>query len=167
VASGFRFRLNFQRTAEVVSWLLAAGLAGVVAGCDTNVAGPDVSFRVVAEGSTSGFSTRNIVVIKDAAAWATLLASLQPARPPEPVIFPSEMAVAVLMGERPTGGYRVRVVRVASHDRGFEIEALEEQPHPSCAVTQALTRPFAVIALARTDLSVTATWTTATGIPCR
>lgn len=150
----------------LVARLLSACLLAA-AGCRADVTAPDLVFRLVAEGSFSSVTTRSFLVVKDAAAWATLLASLQPARPPDPVTFPSEMAVAVLMGERPTGGYRVRILRVGTRDGGFEIEAVEEQPHPTCPVTLALTRPFAVIALARTDLPMSVAWTTATGVPCR
>ncbi len=152
--------------ARVAALALAVG-GSAGAGCDTNPTGPDLPFRLVAEGSFGGFSSRTVAVARDAAAWATLAAGLRPARPPDAINFPSEMAAAVFLGERPTGGYRVRIIRVAPRSGGFEIDAIEEQPHPTCPVTLALTRPFAVIAIARTDLAISVEWSTATGPPCR
>ena len=63
---------------------------------------------------------------------------------PPPPDFSSGSVLVVSGGERPTGGYRLEVVRVVKTAGKWVIEFVVHQPAPGSVVTQALTYPAAV-----------------------
>lgn len=70
---------------------------------------------------------------------------------PEPpqVDFETQVVVAVVLGERPNGGYDVGVDRVMFDDEAGEmrVEFTETEPGDGCAVTQVLTSPYVLVAV--------------------
>ena len=77
--------------------------------------------------------------------------------PPE-LSFDSHVVVAVVLGERPTGGYAVDVDAVQASEDGGEmrVEFTETVPGAGCAVTQALTSPYVLVAVDVQDESIDA-----------
>lgn len=63
-------------------------------------------------------------------------------------------AVYIELGVRPTGGYRVEVVRVYEEDKHLVFEYVEREPTSDQYVTQALNTPWVMVLLPRTDLRV-------------
>lgn len=74
----------------------------------------------------------------------------------QPVDFDESLhqAVYIELGVRPTGGYAVEVVRVYEEDKNLVLEYSERKPAPEQYVTQALTSPWVMVLLPRTDLRV-------------
>lgn len=65
------------------------------------------------------------------------------------------MAVAVFMGERRTGGYAIEVVSVRAAEGRLVVDYRESAPSPEMMVTQAITAPWAIALIGRTELPVT------------
>jgi len=63
-------------------------------------------------------------------------------------------AVYIQLGVRPTGGYAVKVVRAYEEGNQLVLEYVKREPTPDQYVTQALTTPWVMVLLARTDLRV-------------
>jgi hypothetical protein len=74
----------------------------------------------------------------------------------QPVDFDESLhqAVYIELGVRPTGGYRVDVVRVYEEDKNLVLEYSEREPTPDQYVTQTLTTPWVMVLLPRTDLRI-------------
>lgn len=74
----------------------------------------------------------------------------------QPVDFDESLHQAVYIehGVRPTGGYRVDVVRVYEEDKNLVLEYSEGEPTPDQYVTQTLTTPWVMVLLPRTDLRI-------------
>ncbi|MGH2569025.1 MAG: protease complex subunit PrcB family protein, partial [Bacteroidota bacterium] len=69
--------------------------------------------------------------------------------------FGNDTYVFVTVGRRPTGGYETRVVEVAQRgNQEVTVRTRFMRPEPDRLVTQALTTPFDVIAIERTELPV-------------
>ena len=86
--------------------------------------------------------------------WSERFAGQLPMPPLPAVDFASEMVVAVSTGQKPSGGFSIRIESVA--ERGAELEAvvLETAPGAACVVTGALTHPFDVIRVPRANRTV-------------
>ena len=63
-------------------------------------------------------------------------------------------AVYIELGVRPTGGYAVKVVSVYEEGNQLIVEYTEREPRPDQYVTQALTTPWVMVLLPRTELRV-------------
>ena len=74
--------------------------------------------------------------------------------PPGAPDFTRHMAVIIALGEKRTGGFGVEVIRIRP-DRGkLVVEYRETTPPPGMMVTQALTSPWAVVVVARSEFPV-------------
>src|SRR5687768_16513290 len=107
---------------------------------------------------TSGFDTREHLVVRDSATWATtwtrLLGSHSPKAPLPAVDFSREMIVVASMGTRSSGGYSIGVDRVfAARDTVF-FRVREQSPGPRCGTTAALTAPVGLARVERTTRPV-------------
>lgn len=107
----------------------------------------ELAFQIVAEGPRAGVpvDSPGIVVGTDAAARARVE---QIAGGP----LGGDLLVAVLMGQRPTGGYAVRIERMRLRGDTVEVVAAFHAPPPDAVVIQVLTSPFVIAAVARADL---------------
>lgn len=65
-----------------------------------------------------------------------------------------EMGVVVFLGERNTGGYAVEIASVQPEDRKLIVSYREQTPDPDMMVTQALTTPWAVAIVPRSELPI-------------
>ena len=76
--------------------------------------------------------------------WERLHAdrSSVPERPP--VDFDEEVVVAIVLGQRPSGGYSVAIDEVLANDAGgrIQVQFTETVPGDGCLVTAALTSPY-------------------------
>lgn len=79
--------------------------------------------------------------------WTHLHADQTPPPPLPEVDFSSEMVLAVVLGERPTGGYRVEIESITFNQNPDVIRAFvtETQPGTDCVVSQATTAPYHVV----------------------
>jgi hypothetical protein len=101
----------------------------------------------------SGLTTRQRLVIRDAATWANvwhqIAGTIQPA-PAVPVIdFATGLVIVAAMGTKSSGGYSIEVDDVHTIAGGASISVTEQSPGSGCAVTQAFTAPVAVVVVPR------------------
>lgn len=124
------------------------------------------SFRTLAEGAYSRVSQRTVAVVRDEQAWKGLAPKLGPASLRGAVDWEKDQLLVLFAGERTSGGYRVEVTRIAMEGAEAVVHVTDIEPDPSCSTTQALTYPFAVIAMPRSTRDPVARWTTRTGPRC-
>lgn len=96
-------------------------------------------------GAQSGVDQPSSRVIRDTAEWQALWQQLK-REAPQP-LAPNQMAVAVFLGQRRSGGYRVEVTRARAEAGASVLEYREQTPAPGMMTTQALTSPWAVVTL--------------------
>jgi hypothetical protein len=82
-------------------------------------------------------------VLRSDAEWQRLWLEDIGRLPPGPLPADS-MAVAVFLGTRPSGGYRVDIPSWSQEDRYLQVEYRETGPGPSDMVIMMMTTPYAV-----------------------
>jgi hypothetical protein len=108
-----------------------------------------VSFQSIDKGSRSGVRDPLQTVVRGPAEWKTLWqkhASIKPNPPPTPAVdFSKDIVAGVFLGEKPTGGYDIAIIRIEQSHNALVIEYREKNPVPGSIVTQALTQPFHIV----------------------
>ena len=87
------------------------------------------------------------IAAADAASYQGLWPSTAGGGEPPAVDFASESVVFLLAGERPTGGWSVEPRSAAIEGDVLVVDAAIQGPAPDAFVTEALTYPYAVIAV--------------------
>lgn len=109
---------------------------------------PGPGYDVLARGQQSAVRVPLARAITDATLWADFWAAMtanQPEPPERPEVdFDEEIVIVLLLGERRTGGYAVRIEDVRENRGEIEIVVDVERPEPGEVVTQALTSPYFV-----------------------
>ncbi|MCS7167884.1 MAG: protease complex subunit PrcB family protein [Gemmatales bacterium] len=119
-------------------------------------------FKIVKEwkGGFSGVDKPAQVVIRDAKTWADWWDKVHSRVIPKPelpeVDFTKHMVVAVFMGMRSTGGYAIRITDVRWDKAKDKLQILVQEisPAPGAIVTQALTQPYHIVVIPRTEKTV-------------
>jgi len=70
------------------------------------------------------------------------------------VDFDEKTVIAVVMGQKPSGGYSVSLKQVELQDGKIEFLLNESIPGENCFVTEALTNPYQIIAIEKTDKDI-------------
>ena len=86
--------------------------------------------------------TAGVVVINSADEWTKFAVDTPP-----PVDFRKHTVMVVFAGERPTGGWSVRVTGVDKRGSSCAVEYEVKGPPRGAMVTQVITHPYAVILL--------------------
>lgn len=117
--------------------------------------GEPVSFEPV-EGATSfmsGIPDRRRIVIDDGAEWAEywaeLYANVSPTPDPPAMDFGSQVVIAATMGQRPTGGFLIRIEEVTRSGSDLRVLVVETAPGAGCITTQAFTAPATAVTVPR------------------
>jgi PrcB C-terminal len=130
-------------------------LSQIAAAQNSNQPAIQVPFQSIAKGSRSGVRDSLQLVVRNQAEWDALWkrhVSIETNPPPAPAIdFNKQIVVAVFLGEKPTGGYDVEIIRAEQTDGALVIHYREKNPPPGGIVIQALTQPFHIIRVARDD----------------
>ena len=119
-----------------------------------------VSFSTIDKGFRSGIKERKLLVIKAEKEWEEFWRlhkkAFLPVQQIPPVDFKQEMVIAVLSGEKRTGGYGIEITRVEENlvKTQMEVYFLETHPSPKSMVTQALTQPHHIVKLKKVDIPV-------------
>jgi protease stability complex PrcB-like protein len=120
-----------------------------------------VPFVTIDQGFRSGVRERKFLVIKNETEWKTLWHTHAqpnvPAKGLPRVDFDKEMVVTVFLGEKPTGGYKVEVTAI-EEDRGksqLRIVLRESKPPAGSIAIQALTQPYHIVRVKKSDLTTT------------
>jgi hypothetical protein len=112
--------------------------------------------RSLAKGALSGIRDAKREVIRDAGHWEKLWkehAVSAGARAKIPAVdFSKEMVIVATMGGKRTGGYSIEIARIEPAHKELKILVRESAPPPGAMTIQALTAPFHIVAVPRSDL---------------
>lgn len=113
----------------------------------------EAEFTTLARGSHSGITAQEAILITTFAEWEALWARhaspFDPPPAPPPVDFGRSSVVALFAGQRPTGGYSLRITEAELQGESLRVAALELRPAPGTPVTQSLTQPYHMVAIPR------------------
>ena len=143
--------------------LLACGLMAVTACRESGPTPPNLGVRVsswvpdsaatLVHQVISGYTTATQTVVSDpdtwATVWARLFATMSPVPPRPAVDFGSDAVVLAAIGERPNGGFSVRVDSVITFGGGAKVFVTETSPGPMCITPQIVTQPVHVVRVPR------------------
>lgn len=111
--------------------------------------------RSLAYGYHSGLSTPTQLVIRDEESWKQLWKRhnnvVIPTPPLPNVDFARDMIVVVAIGQRPTGGYGVRVQSARKSGDKLVVAALETKPADGALVPMVLSAPYDFCVVPRFD----------------
>lgn len=114
--------------------------------------------QTLAQGSASGIEDAREMVITDQSEWESfwseLNANVQPVPDLPEIDFSREMVIAVTLGMRSTTGYSVNITGVDEEEDSITVTYLEMQPPWDAIVGQALTQPYHVIKIQKSDKPV-------------
>ena len=111
----------------------------------------EVEFITLASGDHSGFTERKNYHYSDEAEFEKVWSQAHPDDPMPDVDFETEAVIALFSGERPSGGHSIRVERVVDSEDTETVYIVRSEPAPDCAVTLAITTPFAFVKVPMTD----------------
>lgn len=118
----------------------------------------ELGFEEVEQGAQSGIRDPRGIAVRDGETWGALwqehTAGVDPPLPVPEVDFGREMVVAFFLGERPTGGYSVEIVRIILWPDGLVVRVAVTQPESGEIVPQVLTQPFHIVRVKRVELPV-------------
>ncbi|MBE2228613.1 MAG: protease complex subunit PrcB family protein [Ignavibacteria bacterium] len=131
-------------------------LTAVYPGCSNS--GSDdskVPSEIVLDGMYSAIEEKREVLITNNEQFQSLMNEIyrnMDQMPRFPVVdFTKNSVVAVFIGERPNGGYMVSIDSITEGSRYVNVNVVETTPGPNCMTTQAITRPFAIVKIPKTD----------------
>ena len=106
-------------------------------------------------GPHGGGPTYAVRTLQTAEAWDAFWKQVEREKP-RSLNLAREMAVAIVLGERRTGGFSVDIATARAEDGKLVIQYQEKTPAPDMMVTQMLTAPWVVAVVPRSDLPVVA-----------
>lgn len=118
----------------VVAAVFVAGCAGTV----TTGAQPVAE---IAHGQFGQLTERRFELLTDEASYNSLWRLHLDSDPP-PVDFDEHAVIAVLLGERRTGGHAIAVASVERENGILNVEVVTTGPGRGCRTTQAFTQPY-------------------------
>lgn len=140
-------------TLALVVLLVACGAAACVH-TRARALAPSV-VTTIAYGYQTGLRTPAQLVIRTEEDWASVWkrhhSRTLPAPPLPPVDFTREMVLGVAPGERPTGGYGVRIASVRVDDGRMRVEVRETRPADGAVVPMVLSSPYELVKVPRFD----------------
>jgi hypothetical protein len=119
----------------------------------TPVVGAIQPFDILVEGdSGSTYPTRQEVIKTDQdwrRYWREIHAHLPAIPPLLPVDFSSSQVIALSEGQKPTGGYNLKITTITSTTKGTIVDVAESIPTVTCTVTQSPTNRYFVVRTAK------------------
>lgn len=115
----------------------------------------EVQFTVIYEGSSSLITEADTWIIKNEYAWEVFKSNSFPSiELVHNIDFNTQIILAVSQGEKPTGGYSIAISGIFEFDDYLEVEVQEFSPAPGQEVTLALTQPFQIVVIEKTEKSI-------------
>jgi PrcB C-terminal len=142
---------------NVIQPVLLGLTAMLLVGCASNAWAEPLPIRTLVKGAFSGIQEPKQEVIRDKATWektwAKHSASSKSAGKMPEVDFSKEMVIFVTMGRKNTGGYSIQVTKVEPMGDKLRITVSRTAPPAGAMTIQALTAPFQIVAVPKSDLS--------------
>jgi hypothetical protein len=116
---------------------LALTLAFALQGSGTPV-------KPIDSGQNSPSTAARQVVARSAQEWESLWRSVSPTRAMPAVDFSKDMVVGVFLGQRPTAGYGVQIVRTREDRGNLIVDYRETRPPAGTMSAQVITAPYQI-----------------------
>ena len=131
--------------------------AMLLLGCASNTWADPLPIRTLVKGAFSGIQEPTQQIIRDKTiwdkTWAKHSANSKTAGKMPEVDFSKEMVIFVTMGRKSTGGYSIQVTKVEPIGEKLRITVSRTAPPAGAMTIQALTAPFQIVAVPKSDLS--------------
>ena len=123
--------------------------------CQSHSASADAARADLAQwsGQDNGSDLPQTRVLRTADEWDGFWRQVKRERP-RSLNTPREMAVVVQLGEKRTGGYGATILGAREEAGKLVVDYRETAPDPGMMVTQALTSPWAIALVPRSELPV-------------
>jgi len=114
--------------------------------------GSPATLRTIGKGPTSDIESARQMVIRTPAEWQMVWQAHAPADRQLPTVdFAREIVLAVFLGQRPTAGYGVEIVRTINANGTLIVDYVETKPAPGAVAAQLITSPFHLVAVPKFD----------------
>jgi len=138
-------RALLTKTALTCS-LLVLSIGAITACTSTRAQEHPDNFRSLQYGYHTGLNSPAAFVVRTQEEWDKvwkehICFSIPSPMQPE-IDFNKEMVVCVALGQRPTGGYGVRIRSIRKDDNRLRVEAVETKPAPDAICPTVLTQPY-------------------------
>ena len=97
----------------------------------------------------SGIDRPQQTVARTPAEWQTLWSRHAPGRQAPAVDFATNMVIAVFLGSRTSGGYRIEITDVRPDGDSLVVQWAERQPSPGMVAAQVMTAPSYIVTVPR------------------
>lgn len=126
---------------------------GVTAGAE-EIVGIEEQWK----GNYSGYTAPSHMVIETEDQWREVWEQVHRFRRPRPELpgldFEEKMVVAVFMGQRSSGGYRIEITQITEKKKEIVVDVVQKEPPPGSIRTMALTQPYHMVVIKKSRLSV-------------
>lgn len=123
---------------------------------NTNVV--NVEFNVIKSGTNGGFTKKYNEVITSnedfQKTWDRAFINMTEKSPLPEIDFENKMLILVTMGEQNSGGHKIEVSGVNVAPDGVGISILETKPGKKCMSTSAMTYPYQIVEISKSDKKV-------------
>ena len=132
----------------------------LVAGCtqlppnDNDFQEKELSFDTVDKDVNSIIQERAQKVIQNSEDFLELWNEIGSLKMLEEIDFSKYTVIAVFQGQQPTGGYSIEINKVKETKDKIQVYIIETFPDPNDVVTQALTSPYHIISIAKTNKEI-------------
>lgn len=113
--------------------------------------------EVLVEGSHGGYETSKYLIIRNDKALQEVYAKINMIRSPEILVpkidWKNEMVIALFMGQKNSGGYKISVKNIKSIDQNKD-EITVKETAPQGMATTVITQPFYFCKVKRTDKDI-------------
>lgn len=106
-----------------------------------------VPHEIIEEGNSSHRHDPIEMMIWNPNEWEQFYHSHKPGVPPPPINFENHGVAVIMLGDRPTGGFWVRLDEICHDDMGVHIRYTEMIPAPNCEVPQVVTQPYLFVVI--------------------
>jgi hypothetical protein len=147
---------------KIIIFILTINLLLIGIGCQKkenkqSITEKNVTYTIIEQGSYSGLIEAKNYSIFNNNDWQLFWYQLkinQLAAPSAPQVdFSEEMVIAVAMGEKNSGGYKIEIEKITTTDK-INVYLKETTPDPAGITTQALTQPYIIVKIPLTTKEI-------------
>jgi hypothetical protein len=109
-------------------------------------AGVEVAFSELTSGTNAKVAEPKNYAVHASDAMSQIWSKLGQTPPPPKVDFTKHDVIAVLAGQKPTGGYSVKVEKITDINGKRVVSIVLTEPGAHCTTTEAITSPYDLVA---------------------
>ena len=142
---------------SIIPFLLV--LLAAMSACESNLQNnntsnpKDIHFDVLVKNSNSEVQDKNYFVIKNEQEYLELQSKFKELRNAQ-VNFSTDYIIAVFQGQKNTGGYGISINKIVDEGESMAVYVQESSPGGGCMVTMALTSPYSIVKIPKTDKKI-------------